>query len=271
MSSIARRIATMGASDADVRLWIAAVIANGGSVSKARASIIDRFVAAEKASGAWALTDDYWGLWGGNAPQALTSLKQRRLAVAVNSPTFAADRGYTGDGGANYINTGYIANSHAVALTVNSARIATYQRLNLADNGYVASGLGASTNYGFRLRPRSASSIFLGAANIAAFSSSIPNTDSKGLHVFSRDGAAGAVGNFYKNGALYENVTPGTFGIALTTTALCILVLNFSGALSSYSSQQVGFVIVGAALSAAQELAQYNAVQRWATDIGAQV
>ena len=47
MSSIARRIATMGASDADVRLWIAAVIANGGSVSKARASIIDRFVAAE--------------------------------------------------------------------------------------------------------------------------------------------------------------------------------------------------------------------------------
>ena len=77
------------AFDADVLSWRDAVVANGGSVSLARQIVVDQFVFSEKEAGNWALTDDYLGLWAENAAQALTSLKQRRLATALQEQAFA--------------------------------------------------------------------------------------------------------------------------------------------------------------------------------------
>ena len=74
--------------DADVSLWINAVIANGGTVSLAKAISMNTFVLAEKAADLWDLTDDYWlFLNAENDIQALTSIKQQTSAELTRAST----------------------------------------------------------------------------------------------------------------------------------------------------------------------------------------
>lgn len=258
------------AFDTDVLAWETAVIANGGTVSLARRIIVDQFVYSEKASGNWALTDDYWGLWGENSAQALTSLKQKRLASAVNTPTFTADRDYTFDGVSNYIDTGFIPNSHGVAYTGNVQRIAAYERTNLNAASYTA-GTRVGTSNSVGIICRQSSSITGGLNNTAgAVNFVISPADSRGLKAISRDGGTTALG--YDRGVRKTDVTGLTVGSTnKPTVALTVGALNSSGTLISFRAASVGFVTIGGPLSDAQELAQYNAVQAWATSIGAQV
>jgi hypothetical protein len=245
-------------------------MANGGDVTAARRSIVETFVAAEKASGAWDLTDDYWALWAENAPQALTSLKQRRLATATAAPTFTIDRGYVFNGTTQFINTGFIATSHAVAMAVNSNRIAYYERADLLANNY-ACGASAASNAAMTLRPRATSTIAVAQVATSAANFTIAAT-SLGYLAASRSGATAADCLAYKNGAvLVRAVDPSAFGVALPNVRFYIGGYNSGDTLTTPRATSAGFMAVGAALSAAQELAQYNAVQAWATSVGANV
>jgi hypothetical protein len=46
---------------------------------------------------------------------------------------------------------------------------------------------------------------------------------------------------------------------------------NNVGTAAGFRASSVGFDVVGGPLSDAQELAQYNAIQAWATSVGANV
>lgn len=268
---IARRIASLiGTPDPDVRLWKRAVDANGGWVSPARLTIVTAFVAAEKASGAWALTDDYWGLWAENEVQALVSLKQRRLSTKVNAPTFLADRHYAFDGAANYINTGFNPSTHAVAYTGTNQRIAAYVRANVSASGSAA-GCRVGTAASISIVPRNGSSMS-GAANNTAGSVAfvLGVADSRGLKAISRAGG-GTTALGYDRGVRLTDATGLTVGSGTQNAALALGCLNSSGTYTSFRAAQLGFAAIGAPLSDAQELAQYNAVQNWATSVGANV
>jgi len=258
------------AFDADVLAWEAAVIAAGGSVSLARRVVVDQFVFSEKASGAWALTDDYWALWAENALQALVSLKQLRLATTVNSPTFTADRDYAFDGLSNYINTGFIPSAHGVNYTGNVQRLAAYERTNVSVVG-VAAGARAGSSNSISLNPRNAN-VMTGSVNNSAGAAtfSISPSDSRGLKALSRAGGTTALG--YDRGARKTDATGLTIGsTSAPGVPLFIGAFNSSGTAISFRAASVGFVAIGGPLSDAQELAQYNAVQAWATSVGANV
>jgi hypothetical protein len=261
---IARREA-----DADLLAWIAAVETNGGTVSAGRAAIIDAFIFAEKASGAWALTDDYWGLWAENAIQALTSLKQRRLATAVNAPVFAANLQYTFDGATNYINTGFIPSTHSTLLTNTSGRISVYERVNFSSNA-ATMGVGSSTARLISIRPKNITNlvgtIMHNTTNAVLV---VPGLESTATTSYSR--TSGGVFEYFRRGVSVGTVTPTAPGIGLPTVSAYIGGSNISGVLSSPRAAAVGFTTIGAPLSAAQELAQYNAVQAWAASVGAAV
>jgi hypothetical protein len=259
-----------GGRDPDLAAWVAAVVANGGTVSAGRAAIAGQLISTEKASGAWSLTDDCWLLCAENATQALTSLKQRRLATVTAAPTFAADAGYTFNGTTNYIDTGFIPSTHAVAQTDSNARIAVYERANLSSTGYAA-GARSTTNRRLTINPRGGSDNMLGEANgqTATFGGAV--SDSRGLISTARNGAAATDQVAYRNGvALTRTIDSG----ALSTRAvnsIFIGAFNNTGTAASFRAAQIGFVAVGATLSGALELSQYNAVQAWATAIGANV
>ncbi len=248
--------------DGDVKAWVAAVVAAGGTVSAGRQAIVTTFVAAEKTSGAWYLTDDYWE----NAPQALTSLKQRRLATTVNSPTFTADRGYAGDGATSYVSTGFAPFSNAVAMTGTSMRAALYERTDAAAGAGVGATNALLDEQSLLLRAR-AGTVMQGRLN--SLFVDIANASSIGSFAFSR---SGSTFTYWKNGSSLGTVVPGVITTgALTTRSLFIGALNLDGAAASWCAGQLGLVAVGAALSSGQELAQYNAVQAWATSIGANI
>lgn len=98
----------------------------------------------------------------------------------------------------------------------------------------------------------------------------LATADSRGLKAISRNGGTTALG--YDRGVALTPATGLTIGSSSAPgVALYIGAFNSSGTAISFRAASVGFVAIGAPLSDAQELAQYNAVQAWATAIGANV
>jgi hypothetical protein len=93
--------------DASTIAWIAAVVANGGSVSGSRESLVDALIVGLKADGIFAKLDRLWLFAGENEPSALTDIIADALATNVNSTTFTTDRGYTGNGSSMYIDSNF--------------------------------------------------------------------------------------------------------------------------------------------------------------------
>ncbi len=252
-------------TDVDATTWAAAVVTNGGTVSAARLVTVAMFVQAEKAAGTWALTDDYWGLWAENEPQALTSLKQRRLATAVAAPAFVADRGYTGNGTTSYLNSGFIPSTHKVVMATTSVRLAVYER-NLLTVSSAAIGVSQTSN--LAIYPRDTASKMQGHALTATITTTATLASNVGYTAIS--GVAGPSQSFWKNGVLFESFAIAMSG-SLPIGAIFICCRNVSGAANGFRTSQIGFACIGAALGAPLEAAQYANVQAWATAVGANV
>ncbi len=259
------------AFDSDVLSWRDAVASNGGSVSLARLIVVDQFVFSEKASGAWALTDDYWGFWAENAIQALTSLKQRRLASAVNSPVFTADRDYTFDAVSNYINTSFIPTTHGINYTGANQRIAVYERTNISGTSAVSAGASVATTNRISIIPRSSGSNMSGNVNTNSTTPTftLPAADSRGYSVLSRANSLTTLAGYKNGGRLTDFV--GTASTNGQNIAVYIGANDNLGTPNLFRGASVGLLAMGAPLSDAQEAAQYAAVQAWATSVGASV
>jgi len=265
-----RGLTLLGAVPPAVALWATAVVANGGSVSAARLAIVSTFVVAEQASGAWYLTDDYMPLWAENAIQALTSLKQRRLATAVNTPTFTADRNYVFNGTTQYLNTGFIPATHGINCTGTNMRLAVYERTNVASNGGYGT-LTASTNVLFicpRVAAGTTASLRFNTAGTPTFA--LSPADSRGLKAGVRV-AGSNLCRMYDRGVRLTDAGAGAPGTSASTQSLQVGAFNNAGTAAGFRAASVGFFAVGGPMSNAQELAQYNAVQAWATSVGANV
>ena len=258
------------AFDADVLAWRDAVLANGGSVSLARLIVVDQFVFSEKTAGLWALTDDYLGFWAENAVQALTSLKQRRLATAVNSPSFTADRDYTFNGTTSYADTGFVPGTHAMVMSTNSAHAEVYERTNV-NSATSSLGVNSGSSRAINVFPRDAGVVRAGANGTGAIYTLSPAT-SAGLTQFGRNGDT--VTDVYgaKNGLELVQTAPlSALGASLPSHRFYVGGANVSGSLSQARAASVGYLAWGAALTSGQRLARYGNVQAWATSVGAQI
>jgi hypothetical protein len=260
------------AIDADALSWRDAVVTNGGSVSAGRLNLVSILIAGLKAGGSWSLDDDLWLLVAENSIQALTSIKQRRLTTAVNSPTFAADLGYAFDGAANYLDTLFIPNTHKVAMAQDNVRLAAYVRNNTTSAGY-ACGVNSNGSRVMRLRPRTSGTTSTTEANAGSATFTLPAADVRGLFSASRSAANAASTLAFKNSAsLTRTSDPASFATTgLPVHSLYIGCQNNAATAATFSAFTTGFVVIGAVLSSAQELAEYNAVQAYMAALGAEV
>lgn len=258
-----------GGQDPDLSAWASAVVANGGTVSAARAVIVGQFISAEKNCGAWALTDDYWALWAEGSVQALTSLKQRRLATVTAAPTFTTDRGYAFNGTTQFIATGFVPSTHAVALTGTNQRLAVYERTNVSGNTDAA-GCQTTSSSRMEIRPRNGTTAagLLNSTTAPTFTLGV--ADSSGFTAISRSGGSTTMSAF-KNGVQLIDATGLTVGTSLPTHGLYIGANNNAGTAASFRAASVGLVAIGYPLSAAIEALQYTNVQAFATAVGANV
>lgn len=177
----------------------------------------------------------------------------------TNSPTFTADRGFTGTGAqTTYVATSFTPSTQSTKASQDNACAFGWSRTSAQDGG----PLFGDSNSGGRtyLFPRYTDDTLYGNVNSTnEFSQAA--TDGSGLWAISR-GVAGSV-EVYRNGVSFSSETSAS--TAFTGTALRLL----SDSTNPSSSSQIAAFGYGSNLTAAQQALLYNAVRGWMALVGA--
>ncbi len=262
--------------DAATVSWINAVYANGGTVSAVRRLIVDTLVTNLKSDGIFAKLDRLWLFAADNTASALTDLVGLTLATAVNAPTFAANRGYTGDQSTNYINTLFVPpgtnhtqNSASFGVWANTVGTSnTFQRHGWRDTGAITrtlisahfaltggSGLSTDAEYSVNIDPGGGSEIGFQAANphflVAGNRSAVNATKAyvDGNNVAAADGT-------------------GTSGGFTNAVAFYVLGQNTGGSLAQPSGEQISATFIGGNLTATEHALIFNRLKYYMVSIG---
>lgn len=267
--SMLMNVGSSAPPDADAALWELDVIANGGTVSSLDRIVVNTIIQMEKARGTWILTDDYFVFWLSNEIAARTSLKQRRLATPAGdpAPVFTQYRGYTFNGTTNYLDTGFIPSTHAVAMTGTKMRGMIYCTSEQSSTSYAFGSISSAISK-LAIRPNNSGSMSFGL-NCSNTTKALNVNSSLGLIGASRDGSTFTS---WQRGVTCGTSVPTSTDVTLPSRNMLIgAITDNAGVVASYFPGSIGLVIVGAALTADQELAQHNNVQQSATTVGAQV
>lgn len=225
--------------------------------TEARAKQYDVLFRSLVDNGVWPLLDALWVLAAADAPTALLNLKSTSHSLtAVNSPTFEADRGYTGDGATSYL-AGPNLSSFGGQYALDSCHMGCYVG---TDTGTSASGdIGQANAF---IIAKGTSSISRFRANDGTTSAGPAAASSIGHFAFSRAASTGYTP--YKNG------TAGTL-VSVTSTAISNAAMRICGAGAGFAVRQMSAAHVGGALTAAQVGAMNAALATYLQSVGAPV
>jgi hypothetical protein len=241
-------LVTYAFSNSEAAAYVARMTAPPNDV---RCAVIDAFVGGLKADGLWAKFEWLHLFAAHNEQAALLDLKNVINASKSGLPTFAADRGFTGDGV-----------STRIALTWNIALATIMSQNSVAFHNWSRTAAVGSDNDilgpGCRIVDRAAGDLastrINSSANVSTAASSV--TDGSGLFTVSRQ--SGTEYSVYRN------------GVALAGSPLARASTTPSG--SSWQSgmtRQFSFWGASSGLSAAEALAFYNRLQAYMTAVGA--
>lgn len=135
--------------DPDAQAYFTAV----GLTDPAYTIPINAAIVALKAANLWTKTVRFWLTGNKDATAALTCWKSLVAMTPVNAPTFAAGRGYTGNGSTSYLNTNFNESTDGGGIYLrDSASRVTYVRNNRTTDadtavcGLINSGFNAGGN-----------------------------------------------------------------------------------------------------------------------------
>jgi hypothetical protein len=247
--------------------WRRSVNGFGGAVSDARLALMKTLFDA--LAPIWPLIADAWMLAAENQVQALVSLKQRRLGIAVNSPAFPIDRGYQFDGAANYVDSGFIASTHAasIGMGINNCRVCAREQVDLAANAWTLGAFSGSIR-SLSIRARNAAAtaqleICSGGNGVATLLTQSSATMVSGQ----RTGPATIVAR--QNGQPMSVTAPTSWATALPSVSLWFGGRNSSGTLNVPKACTLAYASIGATMTDAQAQAEANAVNQHLSSIGA--
>ncbi|NMC98227.1 MAG: hypothetical protein GYA62_00700 [Bacteroidales bacterium] len=188
--------------------------------------------------------DTLYILAGETEESALKNLaKNAHHCTAQNSPAFVQYEGYTG-ANTKYLDTNYNPSSQGVRFTQNNASYGVYSRTN-GDTLNTPIGHYDATKYAFmRLRSSNASYGHLNT-NGTPYNNP-PCTDSRGMFINTRDGAAISNAYFYINKT--NNTTRINTGntVGLVNNNIYILCRNGNGTAEAFdTSHQISFAFTG--------------------------
>lgn len=214
----------------------------------ARQKLIQTLVKGLLDDGIWAMLDI---LYLTAADASLNSLinwinpgTHDLTVVNLVAGQFTIDRGWTGNGVNGYLDTNYNPSTDGINFTLNDASIGAYCRLNIQEDtviiGCQAGGPGAY------IYPRD--STYVGNSILSKLNDSslgsVPNLDSKGFYIISRDVAAHK--DIYKNTIKTEHIEVST---TIPNQNIYILGLNNGGALQEISTNQIAEAHAGGGMT----------------------
>lgn len=234
--------------------------------SSTRKALINSFILSLKSAGVWSTLDCLSFVAAEAAQNAhLNWVNPASTALApVNSPTFTADRGYTGNGTTSYVNTGYVP-SAATKATLNSTCFGVY----INATGGVSSAkvdLGSNNATAFSiLRTYDSANTVAYRVNQGSASTATGITNELGHTAVSR--TASNLVTAYKNGAALT--TSSVVSNALPTVAMFLGANNNNGTAANFSNRRQAVYHAGAGLTGAQVSSLYSAISTHLTAIGA--
>lgn len=238
------------------------VTTNGGSLTNDEKTYINTFITALGSD--FAEFDRLWIHGLSNSVAARTSLANptSTIITAVNSPTFTASQGYTGNGSTSYLNTNYNPTTNGVKYTLNSASLYVYSRTNL--NSFKIDIGHANTTSNSELDIRDSGS-FYRSINQLGLVSGVAVVNSLGLFSGVRIGATDV--RSYRNGVLL--LTNSTASSTLINNNIYVLANNNNGTAATLSTRQLSMSAIGSGVI--NQSTFYTAVQALGTSIGWQV
>jgi hypothetical protein len=222
-----------GGLDPATTAWVNQVVANGGTVSAGRQTIVNTFITCLKSASLWSTMDRYWLLAGENTQSALTDMVGLSLATNHGS-TFTPSQGYTGNGSSFFVDTGYTAGTN---YTQNSAVYGGQVQTSRTTATGSPAEFGAD-NAGFTqnavLIPYNSSNNFSVVLN-ATTPSAGSATNAQGSYIISRTGAS--AGAAYKNGTSFSTFATASTGLPGVT--FYVGANHQGGSANSFSTDQI--------------------------------
>jgi hypothetical protein len=221
---------------------------------------VNNLVKQLKTDGNWGKLDRFWIHATEEQQHATISLVNPSSTPIseVNSPTWTASQGYTGDGASSYLNTNFNPASGGAHFTTGSACLGIYSRTNTAVDGF---DMGAYDGTDAYLASKFTDTYFYGAINCGTNAAYVA-PDTLGLILVNRTSSS--------NTDLVQNGSVLTSSSATSTTMVnldqYVLARNGSGYASYFSTRQLAISLIGGG-NIDQSLF-YTAVQDFATAIG---
>ncbi|MBW4551048.1 MAG: hypothetical protein KME35_08055 [Aphanocapsa sp. GSE-SYN-MK-11-07L] len=216
----------------------------------------------------WQKFDCFYVFAAPNAADSLLNWKANSFnCTPVNNPTFAIDRGYTGNTTTSYLNTNFIPTAGTNNFTRFNAGFGIYSRTNNASGTWADIGNSGTNISEIRARRVTGISYGVNSNNRPEAATAIP--DSLGLISVSRltEGSISA----YRNGVLNDTQTSNN-ALALEPNSFLIgATRNTTVAPQWFSGRQIAMAFIGAGLSAQEHSDLYAAVQLYLSTIGASV
>lgn len=236
----------------------------------ARKIRINNLIRTLKSGGGWAKLDAFYVLAAANAQASgLNWIADAYNLTPVNSPTFTADRGYTGNGSSSYLNTGYNPTTAVGAkLALNSGHVAAW---NLTSRSAAGTALIGSRNTAItswiEIEPRVnvSGDKFVHRVNSGG-GTTTANTSSDGYFVANRSGPSASQG--FRNGVEVGSST--TSSLLIPNATIMLLARGTeAGFADALSSDQIAAASIGASLTADEVAVTYAALTAYLTGVGA--
>jgi hypothetical protein len=178
----------------------------------------------------------------GTSNFALIDWKRLSDYNPVNSPTFATNQGFTGNGSSSYIDTNYNPNTNKVNLTINSASIGFWQRSSSVAQNSVEIGTDDGT-YRFQCLSRWSDS----NSYLPIFTSNFPSvTASTSVGLFQNNRINSTTINQYVNGVKNGSDQSDTSN-TIPSRNITVLARN-APTIFGYSNRQLSMSFIGSNL-----------------------
>lgn len=226
----------------------------------ARAALIQTTIASLKSHGIWAKLACLQVYAAANQAQAVVDwLTPTRIAVEHGSLTFTADRGYTGDASAAYVDTLLDPNVTS-PYALNDAHLGGWCLGGTDSTTSYLYGQGGGSSARRWLIPNQGTGIIQSRCNAASTGQMVGLTGNAGFYLESRTGSA--TNAIYKNGAKQIGLTVASSSITDDVVTICRQA-------STYSDRQCAMFTAGSGLIDQNVTDFYNDMLYYMQQVGA--
>lgn len=235
-------------------------------LTSGRRTLLLNLITSLQVTGVWDKLDRLWILAAEASDQALISLINPSYAAItpVNTPTFVVDRGYTGNGSNNYLNTNCNPATDTINYVQNNASMGVYVRVLPTPASMAEIGNDNGTTASTIIQTKYVDNFLYAQINDGA-STQINYANVAGVGFQSIVRTSSVIRSGYINGSLIQTLN--LTSSAVPAYPVFLLAYNLAGTAHGYSDRSIACTYIGSGDLSQSYL--YSAIQTYMIAVGA--